>query len=93
MQRFGQFGRSRLNLLKQAHILDGDHRLVREGLDKVNLALRKRAGLWPRQEKHALYLVLPQQRHADECATVPEAQQRRIIFGIGEVIADVLDAA
>ena len=37
LQRLAQFSRARLHLVEQADILDGDHRLVGEGLDQLDL--------------------------------------------------------
>ena len=36
-KRFAQIARARLHLVEQAHVLDGDHRLVGEGLDELDL--------------------------------------------------------
>ena len=41
LHRASKFARSGLHLLKQPHILDGDHGLVGEGLDQLNLLLGK----------------------------------------------------
>ena len=38
LKRLGHFRRARLHLLEQPHILDGDHRLVGEGLQQLDLA-------------------------------------------------------
>ena len=40
LQRLGQLARARLHLLEQAHVLDGDHRLVGEGLRQARSACR-----------------------------------------------------
>ena len=42
LQRLAQFGGARLHLVEQADVLDGDHGLVGEGLDKLDLAIRER---------------------------------------------------
>ena len=34
---FAELGGARLHLVEQPHILDGDHRLVGEGLDELDL--------------------------------------------------------
>src|SRR5262249_38864868 len=46
-QSFPQFCIALLDLLEQSDILDGDDRLVGEGLQKRNLFLRKRTHLRP----------------------------------------------
>ena len=56
--------RARLDLVKQAHILDGDHRLVGEGLASVRSAGRGMARLSGASDKHADGFALAQQRHA-----------------------------
>ena len=38
-QRLGELGRARLDLVKQAHVLDCDHRLVGKGRDQLDLTL------------------------------------------------------
>ena len=40
LQRLGEIARPRLHLVEQAHVLDRDDRLVGEGLDELDLALR-----------------------------------------------------
>ena len=39
-QRFGQIGIARLQLPEQAHVLDGDDRLVGEGLEQGDLPVK-----------------------------------------------------
>ena len=41
LQRLGKLARARLHLVEQPHVLDGDHRLVGEGGDKLDLLLRE----------------------------------------------------
>src|SRR6266702_332555 len=41
--RLGKFAGAGLYLLEQAHVLDGDHRLIRESCDKLDLLVDK----WP----------------------------------------------
>ncbi len=50
VERERQFAGSFLNLPKQSRVLDGDHGLVGEGLDKLDLAGSKRARLRPCQQ-------------------------------------------
>ena len=42
LQRFAEFRRARLHLVEQADILDGDHGLVGEGLDQLDLLFSER---------------------------------------------------
>ena len=39
LQRLAQFRVALAEFLEQAHVLDGDHGLVREGLDEIDLPL------------------------------------------------------
>ena len=45
LQRLGQLAVARLHLLEQPHVLDGDHRLVGEGLEQLDLLVAERAHL------------------------------------------------
>ena len=45
LQRLRQIARPRLHLVEQAHVLDGDHGLIGEGLEEVDLALGEWASL------------------------------------------------
>ena len=64
LQRFGKFARARLHLVEQAHVLDGDHRLVGEGAGKLDLLV----GEWPdgttNEHDHADGDTFAQQRNA-----------------------------
>jgi hypothetical protein len=53
LQRFTQVLRARLNLLEQPHILDGDHGLVGEGLEQLDVMVDERTGLNPRYTDQA----------------------------------------
>ena len=47
LQGFAQFRIALLDLFEQPHVLDGDHRLVGEGLHQLNLSFCKRLDLRP----------------------------------------------
>ena len=64
LQRFRDFAIARLDLVEQPDILDGDHSLVGEGLDQLDLLCRERLHLRARQDKHAEGLTLAQQWNA-----------------------------
>src|SRR5882724_10289975 len=61
-ERFGQFSITRLQLLEEAHILDGNDRLVGEGLEHLNLLGRKGPNDVPRQADDPDRLLPVQQR-------------------------------
>src|SRR5262249_4646387 len=52
-QRLGEFARASLLRLKQACVLDGNYRLVGEGLDQLDLFLGERPNLGSVQKKNA----------------------------------------
>ena len=58
LQRLAQFGGARLHLVEQADVLDRDHGLVGEGLDKFDLAIRERPDFRPGQGEDADRLTL-----------------------------------
>ena len=69
LQRLGEVVRLGLHLVEQPRVLDRDHRLVGEGSDEIDLALREGAGrLRARQDEHAHHLAVAQQRHAEQRA-------------------------
>ena len=53
LQRIAQLG-------EQPHVLDGDHRLGREGFEQFDLARRERSGVGPAQQDAANRLALAQ---------------------------------
>ena len=64
LQRLAEVARPCLHLVEQADILDGDHRLVGEGLDQLDLARRERARLGASEDEYAVHLPSPQQRNS-----------------------------
>ena len=44
-KRLAEIGGARLHLLEQPHVLDGDHRLIGEGLDEFNFARANGSGV------------------------------------------------
>ena len=63
-QRLAQLLRSFLHVVEQPHVLDGDHRLVGEGLNQFNLFLSKPANYAADQNYHADRASISQERHA-----------------------------
>src|SRR5262249_39609395 len=56
-----------LGLLEQPHVLDRDHRLVREGFSEFNLLLGERLHLGATYCQGANCLVFSQQRNGEDC--------------------------
>ena len=83
-----------LDLVEQADISDGDHRLVGKGRDQVDLLLRERLDLRSGQQHGADRRSLAQQRNAEHGAEA--ADTLGFVFGIfriGEDVRDLDDAA
>ena len=70
---FGEFARALLLRLEQPRVLDGDHRLVGEGLDQLDLLLGERPYGSALQDKHANWNPLTKKWHAEDCAKVAES--------------------
>ena len=68
VQRLRQLSVSRLQLLEQPHVLDGDHRLVGEGPQQRNLLVGERLDLGASDPDRADGCALAQQRNAQEGA-------------------------
>ncbi len=83
-----------LELREQADILDGDDRLVGEGLEQLDLRVGEQAWSRARDEDHADDLTLAD--HGDPERTAVAARSRRAllpILGVSQDIRDVDDGA
>ena len=65
LQRLGEIARARLHFFEQARVLDGDHRLVGEGLHEVDHSRRKRPSFVANEHDHADDFAVPEHRHAE----------------------------
>ena len=63
LDRAGELLRPRLQLAEQAGVLDGDHRLVGEGLEERDLVVGEPAGLAAGHRDRPDRLVVTEQRH------------------------------
>src|SRR5215471_14738779 len=79
LERLGEVGVLRLQLGEQARILDGDGRLVGEGLHQRDLAVGERKHLVPPDEDDAQQLVRPQHGNRQQ------RPQRQLSGQIGEL--------
>src|SRR3990172_4626664 len=68
--------RLRASSSEQAHVFDGDDRLIGEGPDEVDLALAEGPGLGPPHEDHPEQAVALQHGHGQEGAIVERAPAR-----------------
>ena len=78
LQRLGKFARALLLRLEQSRVLDGDHRLIGEGLDQLDLLLGERPYGSALQDKHANWNPLSKKWHAEDCAKVACTNKLRI---------------
>ena len=95
LQRDADVARARLHLVEQPHVLDRDHRLVGEGRDEFDLALRERNRRAARQRKGADRFAVAHQRHAEHGAHVAQASLFlllifRVVPGVGDLDRPVL---
>src|SRR5262249_49523829 len=63
LDRASEIAGPSFQLFEQPHVLDGDHRLVSEGLEKGNLALCERPELAASHAYHTERRALSQQGH------------------------------
>ena len=68
LERVAQLAVARLHLFEEADVLDGDHRLVGEGLQELNLLVAERAHLGATDHQRADRLPLAQERGGQNCA-------------------------
>src|SRR5262249_42144850 len=96
-KRFGQFARAGLNLVKQANVLDSDHRLVGECCHQLDLLVGERPRLPAEQSKDTDNCSIPQQRNTkatpyiDDPGVIP--MPSRVEVGIGQKIRNMYCAA
>src|SRR5215204_6376443 len=72
-ERLLQLARTRLNFLEQSDVLDRDHRLIREGLDELDLVCGEGPNGASSKRDHADRLSLPHERHPEQRAEMAEA--------------------
>ena len=94
LQRLRRARASRLHLLEQPHVLDGDHRLVGEGLDQLDLPFGERlpSPVARAIRRSARRRAAAERRGGCETAICWVTVAKRI-FGIGLDIRNVLDRA
>src|SRR5215510_13248486 len=84
--------RSRLHLLEQPRVLDGDGGLVGEGLEQFDLSVGKRAHLGASDRNHPNCCTSTDQRlmqHGADTKSVGKIAALRILAGFGLCICDV----
>ena len=85
----------RLHLLEQPRVLDGDHGLVGEGLDQLDLLVGERAGpRCDRRRSTPIGVPFSQHRHSQHaCGCRPSSPMSRVsvILGSAQYVGDVND--
>jgi hypothetical protein len=80
-------------LIEEADVLDGDDRLVGEGLDELSLGGREILHLVPPDPEHADRRPLPQQRRVEQrpvaVAVLGRLARRILLVGLGRHVVDV----
>ena len=84
---------ARFQLLEEAHVLDGDHRLGGEGLQELDLLVRERPNLGsPNQDganRHALAQQRGRQRGAVSELACCSASHRELVLALRRQVVDV----
>src|SRR6266508_3777701 len=75
VHRAGELTRPRLELREEANVLDGDHRLVGEGLQQLDLVLGEWPGLRAGHHDDAHGCAFPQHWNKEEASTADRASQ------------------
>ena len=93
LERLGQLAVPRVELLEQTHVLDRDHRLVREGLQKPDLLIREGADFASPHRDDADRDSLPEQGNSQIRAVPAQAlvdlALRELLVGFGCQVVDV----
>jgi hypothetical protein len=76
-------------LVEEAHVLDRDRGLVGEGLQQVDLRLRRLAGLAPSDDHRAERPPLSHDRHAQHAPPVTGHDGVRIVVRVGRRVGDL----
>ena len=93
LERFGQITVPRLQLLEQAHVLDGDDCLIGERRHEIDLLLGEGTDFAPPHDQSADWLAATQQGDRQGCAVAQRValDGGRRVCGIGAHIVDVHD--
>jgi len=90
LERFSELARAGLHLVEQPHVLDGDDRLIREGLDQLDLLLGERPYSGAVHDEQTNGDLLSQERHPEDCPIA--AYSREVtegVFGISKNIGNL----
>src|SRR5262245_26110234 len=91
LEGLGQLTVARAEFREQAHILDGDDRLVGEGLEQLDLLRGEGAGLGPTYGDRADGIPLAEHRDDQDAPDADGLGECRIVIGVEFDIGDVYD--
>jgi len=86
LERLGQLRIAGLQLLEQAHVLDGNYRLVGEGLQQSDLRLAERLRFQPPDGDRADRLAAEQHRHGQRAPVLDAERYGPVVVGVFEHI-------
>src|SRR5215471_1723032 len=89
LEGLGQLAVPRLELREQAHVLDGDDRLVGEGSQQRYLSLRERSSLGSSDADGADGPTFPEHGHDEIAAISKQSGQCLAVLGLPWVVLDV----
>ena len=93
VERHAEVGVACLQLLEQAHVLDGDDGLVGEGLEQLDLGRHERPRLDARHENRADGVPVAHHGHGEQ-APEPAGQRDAVrMFAVGQHVLDVDDGS
>src|SRR5215813_10229758 len=94
LKRLAQLARARLYIVEQADVLDGDYRLIGEGLQQRDLALRERSNLGTWNSDRTDRMAVTQHRHRQDASIRHHlGETQDTIVAIRQHIRDLNDGA
>ena len=78
-----------MQLLEEADVLDGDHGLIGEGLQQLDLVVGERAGLLPSDRDGADWSPLAQHRHPERTPSTESLAERLRILSVDTDVWDM----
>src|SRR5262249_9069665 len=94
LQGLGERARARLYIVEQAGVLDGDYRLIGEGLQQRDLALREQSNLGTWDSDRTERMAVTQHRHRQDASIRHHlGETQDTIVAIRQHIRDLNDGA
>ncbi len=93
LEGLGQLAIPSPELLEQPDVLDGDYRLVGEGLEQLDMLLGERSGLGPADGNGANRVSVPEHGDCQKAPSAHDPGQGRIVFRLELDIGNVGDGS